>query len=287
MALTQKTRLLGLQTPLGEDQLLLTAFRGHEAVSRPFLFQLDMISDNSAVAATDIVGKNVTLSIKLADNSPRFFNGFVSRFAAGDEDDQGRRNYRAEVVPWLWFLTRTSDCRIFQRKKVPDIIEQVFADLGFSDYQLQLTGTHPERDYCVQYRETDFQFVSRLMEEEGICYFFQHESGKHTLVIADHAGAYVDCQEQQVDYPRDVGSRAIHDHLTSWQHHYEFRTGKCAQTDYNFEKPSTDLMTNSNTVVKLPGNDKYEFYDYPGRYAETGDGLGTDRHPDGGGGGRV
>ena len=112
-------------------------------MSRLFSFQLEMISDNNAVAAADIVGKNVTFSVSLPDDSFRHFNGFVSRFAAGDEDQQGRRNYRAEVVPWLWFLTRTADCRIFQNKTVPEIIEQVFKDLGFSDYKPQLRRPSP------------------------------------------------------------------------------------------------------------------------------------------------
>ncbi len=174
----------------------------------------------------------------------------------------------------MWFLTRTSDCRIFQQKSVPDIIEQIFGDLGFSDYKLQLSGSHPAREYTVQYRETDFNFVSRLAEEEGIFWFFQHEDGKHTLVMADNKVAYVDCVENRVDYPRDFGSRAIQDHITSWEHRYEFRTGKFAQTDYNFETPSTSLMTNSNTVVPIPGADKYEFYDYPGTYVNKGDGSG-------------
>ncbi len=137
--------MISLQTPLGANELVLTGFRGQEEISRLFRFQLDMISDNNALAAPDIVGKNVTFHVKLADNTPRFFNGFVSRFAAGDEDEQGRRNYRAEVVPWMWFLTRTSDCRIFQQKSVPDIVEQIFGDLGFSDYKLQLSGSHPAR----------------------------------------------------------------------------------------------------------------------------------------------
>ncbi len=274
MALEQATRMLSLQTPLGANQLVLTGFRGQEEISRLFRFQLDMISDNRAIAAPDIVGKNVTFQVKLADNTPRFFNGFVSRFAAGDEDEKGRRNYRAEVVPWMWFLTRTSDCRIFQKKSVPDIIEQIFGDLGFSDYKLQLSGSHPSREYTVQYRETDFNFVSRLAEEEGIFWFFQHANGNHTLILADHKGAYVDCVESRVDYPHDFGSRAIQDHITSWEHRYEFRTGKIAQTDFNFQTPGTKLMTNSKTVVKISGADKYEFYDYPGIYGNTADGSG-------------
>jgi type VI secretion system secreted protein VgrG len=272
MALQQKTRMLGLKSPLGDDVLLLTAFSGKEEMSRLFCFELDMISDKNDISPKDIVGKNVSFHTKMADGSPRHFNGFVSRFQAGDEDDNKRRNYRAEVVPWLWFLTLTSDCRIFQNKKVPEIIEQIFKDLGFTDFQMQCKGSHPTRDYCVQYRESDFNFVSRLMEEEGIFYFFKHEDGKHTMVIADHKGAYQDCKEKEVDYPRDFGSRAIEDYITAWEHRWEFRTGKIAQTDYNFETPSTKLMTSEKTVVSLPGMDKYEEYDFPGGYGKKADG---------------
>ena len=259
---------------------MLTAFSGQEEMSRLFSYQLEMISDNNAISAQQIVGKNVTFGVKLADGTPRYFNGFVSRFFAGDEDRQGRRNYRAEVVPWLWFLTRTSDCRIFQNKSAADIIQQIFKDLGFSDFNLQIQGQHPTRDYCVQYRETDFDFVSRLMEEEGIFYFFKHEDGKHTLVLADQKGAYTDCKESEVDYPRDAGTRAVTDHITQWEHRYEFRSGKWTQTDYNFEDhparsestPAKLMMAGQPTTVKLDNVQKYELYDYPGDYAKKDQG---------------
>jgi len=274
MALQQANRALKLNTPLGEDVLLLTAFEGHEELSRLFSYQLEMISDDNAIEATDIVGKNVTFSIEMADDTPRYFNGFVSRFVAGDEDDQGRRNYRAEVIPWLWFLTRTTDCRIFQNKTVPEIIEQIFGDLGFSDYEVsQIKGAHPKWDYRVQYRESDFEFVSRLMEQEGIFYFFRHEDGKHTLVLADHKGAYETAAEDEVDFPHDSSAQAVADHITLWEHAWEFRTGKWAHTDYNFETPSNSLMTTEQTVIDLPDSSKYEFYEYPGEYGTTGDGT--------------
>ena len=186
---------------------------------------------------------------------------------AGDEADE-RRNYRAEVVPWLWFLTQTADCRIFQEKKVGDIIRQIFSDLGFSDFRMDLQLDHKKWEYCVQYRETDFNFVSRLMEQEGIFYFFVHEDGKHTMVLADHKGAYVDCKEATADFPLSLGQHDVQDHLTSWQHAYEFRPGKFAQMDFNFETPSTSLMTKTNSLVKMPGMDKFEVYDYPGEYAQ-------------------
>jgi len=274
MTLTQQNRFLGIATPLGEDTLLLTGFQGREEISRLFQFQLEMLSEKNDIRAKEIVGKNVTFQVKLADGSARYFNGFVSRFVAGDEDELGRRNYRADVVPWLWFLTQTSDCRIFQNKTVPEIVTQIFQDLGFSDFEMKAQGAHKKWEYCVQYRETDFNFVSRLMEQEGMFYFFRHENGKHILVISDSKSAYVDCKEKQVAFPRDTTGVAIEDHITAWEHRYEFRPGKWAQTDYNFETPSTSLMTNTPSVVKMSGMDKFEIYDYPGEYEQKSDGDG-------------
>lgn len=176
--LTQKDRQLAVHTPLGEDVLLLSSFTGHECISRLFCYSLEMLSEDHAIAARDIVGKNVTFSVRRADGEPRYFNGFVSRFSAGD-GETGLRRYTAEVVPWLWFLTQTADCRIFQNRTVPQIIERIFQDLGFKDFESTgIRGEHPAREYCVQYRETDFNFVSRLMEEEGIFHFFRHEDGQ-------------------------------------------------------------------------------------------------------------
>jgi type VI secretion system secreted protein VgrG len=281
VALKQANRLLTLKTPLGDDVLVLTGFSGREELSRLFRYELEMLSHNTSISAPQIVGKNVTFGVKMADDSPRYINGVVRRFTAGDEDRQGRRSYRAEVVPWLWLLTRTTDCRVFQSKSVPEIVEKIFQDLGLSDYSIaQIKGQHPKWDYCVQYRETDFAFVSRLMEEEGIFYFFKHEQGKHTLVMADQKGAYTDLKESEVNYPRDFGTRAIHDHITRWEHGYEYRSGKCAHTDYNFEDhparnettPSKLLMADQASTVKLDKIEKFEIYDYPGGFEQKSDG---------------
>jgi type VI secretion system secreted protein VgrG len=263
MTPTQTNRQLSLTTPLGKDVLLLAAFSGREEMSRPFQYRLDLLSTRQDVAAKDLVGKNVTFTVAREQGTPRCFNGFVSRFSAGGVLFQGLRQYYAEVVPWLWFLSRTADCRVFQNKAVPEVVEQVFKDLGFTDYDWQLKGSHPKWEYCVQYRETDFDFVSRLLEQEGIFYFFRHESGKHTLVLADQKSAYKDCPEKEVDY--STGSLAV-PHVTQWEHHYEFRAGKWAHTDYNFEAPATALLVATTSLVKLPPNDKYEIYDYPGQY---------------------
>jgi len=278
-AITQENRQIAVETPLGDDVLALMSFTGQEEMSRLFQYRLEMLSEEDSIAAKEIVGKSVTFSTRLPDGTPRYFHGFVSRFLAGSRET-GYRRYYAEVVPWLWFLTRTADCRIFQNKSVPEIVQQVFSDLGFSDYALDLQGAHKKREYCVQYRETDFDFVSRLMEEEGVFYYFRHEKDKHALVLADHKGAYKDLPENEVEYEYSYGTLSGPDRLTRWEHQYEFISGKWAQTDYNFKDqparseptPGSLLMSNEKSLIELARLDKFEVYDYPGRYADKADG---------------
>jgi type VI secretion system secreted protein VgrG len=268
---TQETRRFAIETPLGKDVLLLHAFTGKEEMSRLFSYSVDLLSSRDDIAPKEIVGKNVTLAIQYADTSWRHINGHVSRFAWTGMGDR-LNTYHAEVVPWLWFLTRTSDCRIFQQRTVPDIIEQIIKDLGFTNFTTdEIRGTHDPWDYCVQYRETDFNFVSRLMEHEGIFYFFKHEKGKHTLVLADQKVAYKEGRETQLEMHRQSGPE-LFDQVYSWEHAHEFRSGKWTQTDYNFETPSTSLLTHTNSVINLDGNTKLEFYDYPGAYEQKSEG---------------
>ncbi|QEF98452.1 Phage-related baseplate assembly protein [Stieleria maiorica] len=268
MALQQQNRLLNLNTVLGDDVLLLTSMTGNEEMGRLFHYQLELISDDPGIKPQDIVGTPIGWSIELADNSRRHWHGHVKSLARGDVDREGRRNYRVEVVPWLWFLTQTSDCKIFQDTKVPDIIDEVLGDYGFADYKSDFLLEHKEWEYCVQYRETDFNFLSRLMEQEGIFYYFQHSEGAHQMVITDHKDGYYTLPESNVDFPDDIGSRAIDDHLTSWERKFEFVPGKWAQRDYNFKTPSDDLGTDTGTVVDLPEISNYEMYDYPGEYGD-------------------
>ena len=270
----QSERLLIVQVgSLGPDDLLMTGMMGHEEVSSLFSFRLDLISDvPSKIVLQDIVGKNVTMGLMLRDESYRFFNGFISRFSLSGRDMGGEArftHYRAEVVPWLWFLSRTADCRIFQDKTVPDIIEQIFKDLGFQDFRFDLQRSYTKWDYCVQYRETDFHFVSRLMEEEGIFYFFEHENGKHTLVMADATQAYKPVPNQpKTKFLPEGGYNDREDTVNTWEMYQEFRPGKYALRDYHFQMPSKNLQVVEPTKFNVGGNDKFEVYDYPGGYAQ-------------------
>ena len=276
MPLKQQDRLLKIDTPLGKDKLLVESFSGEEEISQLFRFRLDLVSEEASVAPKDIVGKKVTVSIMQADDSTeRYFNGYISRFSQLPSIGRYYR-YRAEMVPWLWFLTLSSDCKIFQQKNVTAIFEEVFQHFGFSDFEAaEIRGQHPDRDYCVQYRESAFQFVTRLMEEEGIFFFFRHEQGKHTLVLADSKGVHQPCPYQDKVEMQPSAGRGFarqEDTVTEWERHYEYRTGKWAQTDYNFETPSTSLLTTVETIVDLDENKKYEVYDYPGEYLNKGEG---------------
>jgi type VI secretion system secreted protein VgrG len=266
VAYTQDNRLISIDSPLGKDVLLLQGFTGREGISHLFSFHLDLASEKDSISFKSIIGQKVTIRVTQADNTPRYFNGLVSRFAQSGSDERFT-HYQMEVVPWLWFLTRVADCRIFQEKTIPKIIEEVFKSRGFTDYKLSLTASYDQREYCVQYRETDFNFVSRLMEQYGIFYFFEHENGKHTMVLADSASAHHPCPKQATaHYGLSAGSITAEDVVTGWQMEQELRTGKYALNDYNFETPSTSLLAEEPSLVKVGGNTKFEIYDYPGEY---------------------
>ena len=271
MTYTQENRLMAIATPLGEDAVLLSALSGDEGISRLFRFDLELLSVSDSIDFNAIVGQNVTVRLTLASGKDRYFNGFISRFSQGGRD-RDLISYHAEMVPWLWFLTRKSDCRIFQKMKVPDIVKQIFDEMNFKDYKLQLYGDFVEREYCVQYRETDFNFISRLLEEEGIFYFFEHQDGIHTLILANDPIEHKPCPDQpQGRYEGASGGAAQEDDIIlEWRAQQEMRPGVYAQADYNFEQPSQVLQ------ASVAGKGSYEIYDYhPGEYRRVpeGDGL--------------
>jgi type VI secretion system secreted protein VgrG len=270
---SQQDRLIALTTPLGEDALLLAGFTGHEAISRLFSFHLDLLSEQAPIDFSEIIGKNVTISVTQADFTPRYFNGMVSHFAQSGSDARFTR-YQMEVVPWTWMLTRYADCKIFHNKKVNEILEQVFGDRGFQDYKLLLNGDYSPMEYCVQYRETDFNFISRLMEQNGIFYFYQHEKGKHTMVIADSSTAHEACPGQtSAGYNLASGGIDDADVINSWTLEQQLRSGKYTLTDYNFTTPSANLTATEPSVIEVGGNSGFEIFDYPGEYTARGDGT--------------
>jgi type VI secretion system secreted protein VgrG len=268
----QENRLLQIDSALGKNVLLLKSIAGKEAISRLFAFSLELLSEDPNIALEQMVGQRINVSITQAGDDKRYINGFVSRFSQTGADAIFT-HYHAEVVPWLWFLTRSAGCRIFQNMTVPDIISKVFQDLGFNDFKNALQGTYDPWIYCVQYRETAFNFVSRLMEQEGIFYFFEHGEDKHTLVLADRPNAHKPCPTQpkaRLDYT--PGGVLQEDVIHDWQMEQELRSGQYSLKDYNFETPSADLGVKEPSIISVDGNGKYEIYDYPGEYDKKSEG---------------
>lgn len=269
---TQANRAIAVTTPLGDDVLLFHSMSVSEQLARLFQFDLDLLSADPEIKLADILGQNVTIRYQRPDGEDRFFNGIVSQFS-----QSGMHGnlfvYRATLRPWFWFLTRTADCRIFQNKIVPDIIKEVFRDQGFSDFEDTLSGTYREWENCVQYRETDFNFISRLMEQEGIYYYFKHEDAKHTLVLSDSISAHeaVSGYEEVPYYPPEESERRERDHISDWSLNQLIQPGVYALNDYDFKKPKANLEVKSS-IPREHEQAEFEIYDYPGEYSESSDG---------------
>ncbi len=258
---TQDKRLISIETPLAKDELLLTGFEGNEAVSKPFEFYLTALSTDLAIKPEDLIGKPIT--VKIQSKTKRAFHGYVSQFSFGEIQAHNMREYRLTMVPWLWFLSQTESRRIFQNKAAKDIVTQVFNDLGFNDFEFRVSAAARQREYCVQYGESDLSFVSRLLEEEGIAYYFKHAEKKHTLVLVDQANAYEDCPETNLTYSR--GSQPD-TQITRWMHRFEFRKGVWTLNDYNFKEPAKSLLAETSTQSKFANAKKFQHYDYPSLY---------------------
>ncbi|HEY4366066.1 MAG TPA: type VI secretion system tip protein TssI/VgrG [Steroidobacteraceae bacterium] len=265
-------RKITLKSPLPSDQLLIRSASVVERLGRPFEIELELLSPDENLDFNELLGHEIAINVALDGDDTRHFHAFVVNFS-----QHGRlgeyATYRARAVPWLWFLSRTADCRIFQEKTVPDIVKGIFREHGFTDFKDSLTKTYRTRDYCVQYRETDLNFVQRLMEEEGIYYYFKHTDSSHTLVLADSYSAHETfAGYETIDYfpPSDNEVREK-DHVHDWQMSRDVQPGKYVVMDYDFTKPRTQLKTQYVQKREFPKSD-FEMFDYPGGFAVSADG---------------
>ncbi|PBI85899.1 Phage-related baseplate assembly protein [Variovorax boronicumulans] len=267
-------RVVKAHTPLGEEQLLFRSMHGSEGLSQLFEFEVDLLSPNTSVDMKGLLGKPLALEIQTLSGTPRYLNGQITRFTMiGREGGSSRYTvYRASVRPWLWYLTRTSDCKIFQNKSVVEILEDVLGEYGFA-FEKKLSASYRQWEYCVQYQETDFAFVSRLMEHEGIYYYFKHDKNQHTLVLADDMSAH----ETLPGYPKigylasDRATDPGREVIDQWEVTEEIRPGTYVVDDFDFKKPRADLL---NTRSQPRGNDhgRYEMYEWMGGYSDAGQG---------------
>jgi type VI secretion system secreted protein VgrG len=262
--ITQTNRAIQVKTPFKDNALLVERMQLIDQLSRPFELQLHLVSEDGKLNPDTILGKDVTVTIPPMKGGKRHFHGFVTEFS---QVGYSRRlhQYRATVSPWLWFLTRTSDCRIFQGKSVPDIFEEVAKGHGFTDYKLKLKGSFEPFEYCVQYRETDFNFISRLLEQEGIFYYFTHKEGSHLMVLsndANDAEAISGYGEVPFFPPSAPEAQRERDHLTSWTFSKVVRPGAYVTTEYDFTQPKTRLLQTA-TISRSHAKSGFEIFDAP------------------------
>lgn len=272
MPITQENREVKISTPLGEDVLLLRNMNITEELGRLFTINLELLSTQEDIKFEELLGQNITIEMKLLSGGKRFFNGHITRFSQA-ENSGNYSTYQATVHPWLWFLTRTADCRIFQNKTVPEIINKVFRDLGFTNFKEKFNG-HSYRtwEYCVQYRETDFSFISRLMEQEGIYYYFKHKKGVHTLILANGYASHDSLPDAaKIPYYPANETAIREEHISSWYVSKQVQSGKYELNEFDFERPKANLISRSS-IPREYATSKYEIYDYPGEYNKTDDG---------------
>ncbi len=297
---TQDNRPMAVMTALGKDALLLERFTGSESLSELFTYKLELLAPpGKTVNFGAVVGQPATVTLTPRQGTPRYINGILCRFGQagvvrGPSGDQTFTRFNATLVPALWKLTKTHRSRIFQQISIVDVLKKVLAGL---DTDFRLTGKYEPLDYVSQYKETDFAFASRTMEEEGIFYYFTHKDGKHTMVLGDSPAAHdpiPGAASLIYDDQSSGGGNMPEDRIRGWSKTQELQSGKVTLWDHCFELPPQNLESDKTTQasvavgtvthpLSLAGNDQFEVYDYPGRYAQRFDGIdpsGGERSPD-------
>jgi len=277
-----EAQTVSLTTPLGGDPLVVEGFRGEEGASRLFSFSVDFAAARGRDIPFDaLLGQEVSVTVSQSSGMTRRFNGFVSRFSAGRLDT--RAHYTLELAPKAWLLTRRRTSRIFQEQSVPQIVAGLLGSVPGLAFDMRLTGTYPARAYVAQRNETDFDFISRLLEEEGIFYFFTHGAAGHVMVLADSpagAGEIAGVHVYRTPglLPPPPGS------VTAWEKTQEIRSGRVRLGDHNFELPREDFEAQATVQPAViagavehhlgaGGAAALEQFDFPGGYAQRFDGI--------------
>ena len=260
IARSQAQRLARVDTGLGADKVFLERFTYHAHLSEPFLMLVDVVAERPT-DFTNALYKPVLIATSPELGAQRQFNGLLFGVERR-EDSQDGAHYQLAVRPWLAALTERVDIRIFQEMSAVDIIKKVFQTAGFADFKVKLQGQHPVREYCVQYRESDFAFVSRLMEDEGICYFFEHDAGRHVLVLADNPAAHIAAKGLPSLEFQPPGSERSKRKVNAWRWDERLSTASAKQelSEYAFLTPG---QKNKGAEAASPAGPHYEVYDHP------------------------
>jgi type VI secretion system secreted protein VgrG len=261
-----------LESPFQGD-LVFHSMTATEEISRLFELNIVATSPLPELDPKKILGQIVVVKVELSDGSFREFSGHVTDFGL-IADESANLGYQYQIVarPWLWLLTRTSDCRIFQSKSIPDIINFVFGQCGVAVFTPQLTATYSPQEYVVQYRETDFNFVSRLMEHNGIHYFFEHKGGQHKMILTDSSSSHKPLPgAAQINYTSAVSANTDAEALDVWLFSRSLQSQSVTMRDFDFKRPADNLETVKSASDKYASEDGRHF-DYPGLYFTSADG---------------
>ena len=240
-------------------------------MSELFEFRIDALSSDENIDFDQVLGRSCCVRLRAGEGPDRYFDGVaVEAQAIGMRGEL--HAYRLILRPSLWLLTRATNCRIWHEKTALDIIKEVLGDRQI-DYRVATTRNFPKLEYCVQYRETDFAFVSRLMEQHGIYYFFEHSDGGHTMALGNSPSSHkpVPGHASMRFATKTAGLHDRRQRLLDWSSHRRFRTGKVELRDYNFKQPNADMKGDASGSAKYTKSNM-EYYDYPGKYDKQSDG---------------
>jgi len=268
----RELRISGAVVP---DDAAIEKLTGYEALGTPFEYQAVLVSESPTLDLSKFIGDKVTAQLEMDDSSFRYFNGYVTE-AALIETFKRRARYRLTVRPFLYLLTARTNSRIFQNKTVPAIVKALLSEHGFTDLESPLEGNYPTLEYVVQYRESDFAFISRLMEASGIYYYFKHHEDSHVMVLSDAESAHgkpPGDTDTFVFRPVEQGRPSWPlDHVDTWEVKQRFQSSAFASKDFNFEMPRVDLLQRSKSTIKQKQAAGMEVFEYPGNYLTGGDG---------------
>jgi type VI secretion system secreted protein VgrG len=269
--LRQDQRTGKLNTPLGENKLALMTFECAEGVSEKFDIKVQATSQEANLNFDKAIGQNCTVTVKTTTGDDRHFCGVLAEASWLGGGDEGIHRYKLLLKPWLWLLSFRRNCFIHHDKTVPEIIEKVFGDHGFASFKNNLSRSYPKLEYCVQYRESDMDFVCRLMEEYGISYYFQHSDGDHKLIMTDEMSSF-ESLPGSIPYSETADPRRpSKDYFRSLSPARSFTSGKIKLDDYDFKNSEADQVVNEDVSPPFePAT--LEVFDHPGRYEKTGDG---------------
>ncbi|BCH68006.1 type VI secretion system tip protein VgrG [Agrobacterium vitis] len=274
----QASRVLKLSSPLGEDQLLPERMTVDEGVNRLFEITVSVRAKREAVKPEELIGKLVDISLEIrqgeldGDGVRRPFNGLVTNLSEGPPVTRGLRSYTLTIRPQLWLLSRRSDCRIWQNMTAIQVMETLFSEHGIpAPAYAPLHRTPPSREYSTQWNETDLDYLLRRFEQEGLFYWFEHETGVHRLKVSDSKVAWGSPSaaaegEQNVRLAQGSSDR---NHINEWMRQFSYIPGQRAGADWNFETPSTVPLNVTPSLIQMPGAAKRELYEYPASISDV------------------